>query len=648
MRVPQILSVSSFLALASLADAQVAPEAPTAVDVIPSQAEAAIATNDIAGLHDRVRVLCEKLRNDSQFAAFIPFGFEVARSELKRCTGLKTVDSSGSAAWVFWEVDRRPLDNSLIAMPVKSLKVAADELGVSLENLQLGNIVRRPGKLKKGLFGVEALGYVSSARSHLWFGVSQNDLKSVRKFESLRELLDPDEVERFSKDGLIFYLRPDAVSDSQESLFGKVVRPFLGRDLKPKEFKFATWSLNVRDGWGATMAVHFDNKDVTAALSKLAKGRTPANLAGLPNGKMIAASAFAFGDSTTEVLSDVVRELAKPLTEWQAFSAIVARQNLENIFDVLIQSWHGISMSRFAAYLNQYPSTDGLASAVMILDTDNAAHYIAELVSLEHFVNAALIPESDRASVDDELLDKLVGELSADKFRVRQLAYVKLKLLGRAAAPKLEEASNSQDPEVRYRARSILKELQAAAPGQLKKANELNTDALTRLGLQFAYIPDRAQIAGQPVAHIQIRLNENAPGVGSVKEQLKSLLGPGWRTIQLVALEKKVIAFWGSDQALLERTIRNVLTRRPGLAAAPQLAAFRNRTNAATIGQIHLSLSQIAHLLPQAPTDAPIMQAESALSLGVGLTPNRLRMDLHLGEADLSAGLRQYTISRSR
>jgi len=114
---------------------------------------------------------------------------------------------------------------------------------------------------------------------------------------------------------------------------------------------------------------------------------------------------------------------------------------------------------------------------------------------------------------------KLVADLGAEEFAVRQEATRKLQALGRAAAPALEEAAKSDDPEVRARAREILKTLsggtQAKAVrrlmairtlGELKKPEALPAlEAL--LKSQELFVADYAR---QAIAAIQGTPHERA------------------------------------------------------------------------------------------------------------------------------------------
>jgi len=68
---------------------------------------------------------------------------------------------------------------------------------------------------------------------------------------------------------------------------------------------------------------------------------------------------------------------------------------------------------------------------------------------------------------------KLVRDLGADDFATREAAMKKLRAMGPAAAPALEQAADNDDPEVKMRARQLLQKVAATGGAQAKAVRRL-------------------------------------------------------------------------------------------------------------------------------------------------------------------------------
>jgi len=115
------------------------------------------------------------------------------------------------------------------------------------------------------------------------------------------------------------------------------------------------------------------------------------------------------------------------------------------------------------------------------------------LVSLSSLRGDAPAPIQVARAAEAEQIQKLIDQLGADRFRLREQATRELIALGRAALPLVQGATGSRDAEVACRAQRIMMEIRSSVPYLLDilKASEpkLRLEAaagLERLGPEAA------------------------------------------------------------------------------------------------------------------------------------------------------------------
>jgi hypothetical protein len=88
------------------------------------------------------------------------------------------------------------------------------------------------------------------------------------------------------------------------------------------------------------------------------------------------------------------------------------------------------------------------------------------IVLLAFFGSVSLAQEAkkDRDSPDKERIEQLIRDLASEDFRVREKATEELQKIGAGTVQFLKEALKSDDPEVRWRAESILKKIENPQP----------------------------------------------------------------------------------------------------------------------------------------------------------------------------------------
>lgn len=100
---------------------------------------------------------------------------------------------------------------------------------------------------------------------------------------------------------------------------------------------------------------------------------------------------------------------------------------------------------------------------------------------------ALALPLFFAAPQDDERIDRLIRDLGSDDFETREKATAELKKIGKPAVPALRKAAESDDAEVKLRAKKLLEDIEAEKPPprrgvgsiQIQSANGDTTYALT-------------------------------------------------------------------------------------------------------------------------------------------------------------------------
>ena len=423
----------------------------TAIDIIPSNAIAAVAINDFVDGEKRINAECAKLKDKNGFIGFIPQAMAMIRSAICKDTGVsECIDLESPIAFIFTGVETaNDLEEGYLAFPIKDKKIAARELTASFEELTSNKVIDRTKLIKyersPNWFGKDAFRYVLLHNDHLLFSGKAERLTDAVKRKPIRDQLLPDEIKTLTSDGLIFYVSPkNADKDDRREVnfldeFG-ILGEFIDAD---SPVSHASLSFRVEDGFGTTLNVHFENEDAKDLLEQFNDKEADTSLAYLPNGKIITANSFAGGKATPKLVSTFL--------QWQILknffgypTKFASKRSQHNFFAIFDQIWTEINESRVALYLNDAPKTQGLMTAIAILETDDANQLLADMKSMESFVNASLLPPEEAnevAKVDDKAIAALVSELGDDKFSVRQLAMTKLKLIGERSIPALKKSN---------------------------------------------------------------------------------------------------------------------------------------------------------------------------------------------------------------
>ena len=621
----------------------------SAIDIIPAHACIAIATNDIGDFQRRLENEAGKLVDKNGFLKFAPMILPYARNYIKEELGVKEcVDENAPSAIVLTSIHPTKGEPAgFVTLPISSEEVAAKELFIDLKDLKTGNPIEfdhNDDGILNYLFD-GPIRYVSMKNKRLYFASSKEIIKKAIGAKSIRSKLNKDEIKTLENEDLIVYANPQkTLEGADEKAKKQTINDFWFTDTfsdPPKTEDVSLLSLGIRvdDGIGLSILAHAKDGVLDDAFSILRDTAKRTSLEGLPDGKVVAATALVGSKELPQMMAELFNDSYRDYGLFNLFPKgySVSRRNKLNFFTILEHAWKDVEQSKFAVYLNDHPNVDGLFTAIAILDTKDPKQFIGDMTSLERFVNASLLPPNEGAKIlvgKDKLIDELILQLGARKYKKRELAASKLKLIGADAIPALKRAMESSDFEVRSRADQILKSFAFKSIAKQKEAFNFDSDMLATRKIQFAYKANQEKVLELPTDHILVISDAKSNGTGFT-EDLQKVFGKNWSEIRLTPIGNQIVFSWGSQKGWHQKTLQNIRDKKPGLAARDRFPTFSARTSQENIAQAVFSMEQIKHLLPDRTQMEPVENTSSAISFGFLLKPNRLRLDLHATIPDL-------------
>jgi len=411
----------------------------------------------------------------------------------------------------------------------------------------------------------------------------------------------------------------DTAGDSKDA---QLMRRF-GRALR--NFRLGLVGARIEDGLSFNIITLFDDVgEARKLLTELAAGTQASELRGLPNGNVLFAQAVRSDGAQTVTIARELAGLMLGKTTSMKFASLERHPVLVDIFGDV---WQRLQGSKFAVYQTEQDPAQGLFNLMAILDTKDADAFLTELRELTTFISSAGLKLSTGKSegIDAKTVERLIGELGHESFRVRQSATLKLKLVGEAALPLLERATRSADFEVATRAKLLRQQIMKVVAARRKKL--LDPDVLSRVQPKFAYFPRVETRRNTPVDVINVRLSQQG---GDDQKQLRQLFGPDWSKIRIATHGKQVLVLIGSDTRLFDRTLEHLQRGTGGLDDRPVVKAFRGRSDTDRKVEWHVSLTRMSRLISPATKQAqPAVKPKDELSsLALTIAPTRIQVDL--------------------
>ena len=237
----------------------------------------------------------------------------------------------------------------------------------------------------------------------------------------------------------------------------------------------------------------------------------------------------------------------------------------------------------------------------------------------------------------EEKIEKLVSELGDLHFQRRELAKLKLRLLGTRARTALEKATKTNDLELRLAAKDLLETLKINATSG--RSDLLKGGLFKKLKPIFTYAGQQEKSGGTNSGVLTMRFQSD---VQQSRSQMETLFGPAWQTLRIATVGKKVLLLVGSETSILEDAIRNQTLPDSALTSHKACQSFRLRAKNETVFEFHLAISRLAYLLDlgiEENSSAAEKEIDRVSSFGLTIGEKRIRLDTYTPPQDIKASL---------
>ncbi|HEV3261918.1 MAG TPA: hypothetical protein VG013_34020 [Gemmataceae bacterium] len=634
-----LLTVAALLTWAGAASA-----APGMLDLIPEDAAAAIAIRNADDLGKKG----DKFISDTGIE--VPMRpsqlYDFLLGELRISAG---VDRERPVALVAANpkiVGAKKLSDSGLQLLVLALPFTDRDKMASNFSIKAGDL--KPDKVMP----VEGNNYVKRLYvhgNHVFMGGDERAVVGVAKAKSLGRTLSAAQRRQFGSADLLIHIGTEGWGDDWTSFLRLAEAQLSGKDAETdsaakqllaalRSVRFGLVSVKVDSGLGLNLLAVFPkgNDQARKFLTAWRAGRGASSLAGLPDGAVIAAQA-ARGDGAQNaaIAKLLVGALLRDLpvrTRW-----LPAATEQPNFVGVFTEVWQRLKGHRVAVYRNADGRRQGLFSVVGILDTDDAARFLADMRQLARFSDGTSLDLSGKAAHEDDVaeVERLIVELGDRKFRTRESATTKLSLIGEPALPYLDKATTSDDAEVRRRAKDIKGRIRAAVAARREEL--MSKDLVGHVRPTFLFVPRAQTLNGRRIDVVKVKLSAKEAGAAG---QLRQLFGPDWDTIRLAVHDKQVVVLVGSDTKLLAAALTTLKENRPGLAGARSLVPFTRHGDPAHKAEFHVSLQaalDLAHAEDLAGQGTKPQKSPALTSFALTVEPDRLQADIWLPASEVKA-----------
>jgi hypothetical protein len=518
-------------------------------------------------------------------------------------------------------------------------------------DMMAGNFGFKKGELKRDTIAKaknqnkDAPQFVLARGKHVYLAATEAPLERLRTAVGVSGALSAEQRRTFGSADLLVHVKPEAIGGEWAGLVEKLEAE-LGKALDPQEqqsirqfvktlesLRFAMAAIRVGEGLGINFLTAFPkdgNESVRGFLDSL-RTKGSADLKGLPEGRVVAAQAYA-GDSARNAVfaRALVNYILKYVLEAKEITSATDRPAFAGVFN---EVWQRLEGSRIGAYLTGDESKQGLFSLVAILDTQDAEKFLAEMRTLAKIADGTLdLTKKTAAPAID--IAQLVKDLSAAKYQVRASATTRLRLIGEPALSYLERAAaNPPDLETSRRAQLLIREISAVAAERRKEL--LAKDLPRYVRPTFAFVAKAETRAGLPIDIVHIKLaDKDQPAV----RQMEQLFGPDWDKLRLAVYGKQVVVLLGSEVELFETALVNVKEGKAGLAESKATLGFAKMQTLRATAAFHLSVESLLGLVNGQPRRAEMPRLTS---FGLAVQDAGLQLDLFMPVADIKAIVKQ-------
>lgn len=364
----------------------------------------------------------------------------------------------------------------------------------------------------------------------------------------------------------------------------------IATDLKDALGRVRIWlgSFEIQDELRIRFSLIFDKDPaVTRTLERVKPGPQTPSLHGFPAGPLLLAQS---GPVRLEVTSTLARVLGMPFLDQKASSfKLFDNQELEAYLSTVREAIDDATGMSLAIYENADPRKHGVISGLIRLDTPDPKAMVERFRKLAQFSmleNGKDLPDGMGAEID-----RLVKQLSDNRFRVRESATRQLQIIGLPAVRDLDKLIEKGDADVAKRAKEVRDSIQRTY--ELRKADDNQPAAKRALRPMLGLIPDQPQLEGIATTQLVIRpARVNVRFTG----EMTQYFGLGWDRLRVVPVEKSVLISFGSVESQLPEMIRNLKTNKPGLGGEDSILTAQKQFLEKRTVQAHGSLERLQEL----------------------------------------------------
>ncbi|VAX40210.1 hypothetical protein MNBD_PLANCTO02-1024 [hydrothermal vent metagenome] len=515
--------------------------------------------------------------------------------------------------------------NSLvIALPFSNLNLLARGFNVNVKKLKTGATVKGKGVIIGKFFKVRG--------KYLYLGNNKKMVEDVVAAKSAATKMTTKQIKQANNTDALFLIGTrtwgkkwdeftkdldngikemsdeikNATNQSKNRRFPSIKKDFvLLKDfliLTKKLFKvadFGVLTIQYNKGVGVSgMVVFRENKteERKKLLEDFRGSQVPSTLKELANDNLL----FAYGHSVYTQEATLLLKLAVLATLKESrntpperISTIANNKNFYRFAKNFLQQSNG----RGAIYLNRGKLSKGWVSATSIFEPKQADALLATLKKEATKINPAKTnlhldqfgKKNKKPTATEQQIAKLIISLGDADFEIRASATGKLLEIGNEALIALQKAAKHRDKEIAIRAEQLVKQMtKIETVDSHQKGLPLFLPLLT--SATYHYTPQAETINGEQVDIISIittKLN------GHDENYFKKLLGTNWKHIRVVPVKNKVVMHWGSDTISLQKTIKNIQSKKAGLAEHPSMKEHQQFSSHPQKMQMHFSLTNI-------------------------------------------------------
>ena len=537
-----------------------------------------------------------------------------------------------------------------VVVTIKNIDALAAQLKVGVEQLKAGEIVTQEGQMGYEHRHYKVHGnqlWIGSHIEAIDFAINGDRLSDFIAKGRRKHLLENDLILSFSRNWEEFdpefaavaadqWIKehPDADEEEQKAL--RELFDIL-QAARHAIFGFRTEP----DGLELDLDVHFDpaqQETIRKAVRRISPKSEPATLAGMPaNGKhgelIVAHAARTDGKATLAVTSIIMRDTFRIWPNWWdelAGRGFLNRSQQLELLGLFGEVWRELDGYRTGLYQNANTERDGLVSLVSVLDSEDADEFILKMKELGGLADGSGIDEKElkkENSHSRRKIRKLVGQLTSPDYATRQSAATKLILIGGPALAAVEKAEKSGDPAVTRRAGTVAVRIRQSV--KLKRERALQPSLLSKVEPKFVFHIKAEERAGLPV-HILEMQSKLTP---SMQSNVAALLGPDWERVRLVPRDRQVVVLLGSNTKLLDTTLTNLASDRPGLTADPKNDVYNRPLNRKQTSKLHVSTQRFLALKEGKPMEKRHPHELSSISLTLQST--RFNVELRLPASEI-------------